>query len=148
MQQCETLQGVVQAQLGAAEAREAALGREQEIMQGALTGQVAGVMDMMKGLRVSLSTKLSESQSVCQALAQELAAQKAKNAAFERCCSCALLSVQLLQNTENSFPQYAGLCQVQTTLLGSTTERSVPTATSRAIKCGSACYLKEVIWLH
>ena len=74
----------VQAQLGAAEAREAALGREQEIMQGALTGQVAGVMDMMKGLRVSLSTKLSESQSVCQALAQELAAQKAKNAAYER----------------------------------------------------------------
>ncbi|KAL3162467.1 hypothetical protein ABBQ32_010130 [Trebouxia sp. C0010 RCD-2024] len=74
----------LQAQLGAAEAREAALGREQEIMQGALTGQVAGVMDMMKGLRVSLSTKLSESQSVCQALAQELAAQKAKNAAFER----------------------------------------------------------------
>ena len=85
------LHGVVQAQLGAAEAREAALGREQEIMQGALTGQVAGVMDMMKGLRVSLSTKLSESQSVCQALAQELAAQKAKNAAFERCCSCVFL---------------------------------------------------------
>lgn len=86
-QRLETAQADIaslQAQLGAAEAREAALGREQEIMQGALTGQVAGVMDMMKGLRVSLSTKLSESQSVCQALAQELAAQKAKTAAFER----------------------------------------------------------------
>ena len=86
---------MVQAQLGAAEAREAALGREQEIMQGALTGQVAGVMDMMKGLRVSLSTKLSESQSVCQALAQELAAQKAKTAAFERCCICELCEILL-----------------------------------------------------
>ena len=75
---------ILQAQLGAAEAREAALGREQEIMQGALTGQVSGVMDMMKGLRVSLSSKLSESQSVCQALAHELAAQKAKTAALER----------------------------------------------------------------
>lgn len=78
------LHPVLQAQLGAAEAREAALAREQEIMQGALTGQVAGVMDMMKGLRVSLSAKLSESQAVCQALARELAASKAKAAAYER----------------------------------------------------------------
>ena len=97
--------GAVQAQLGAAEAREAALGREQEIMQGALTGQVTGVMDMMKGLRVSLSIKLSESQSVCQALAQELAAQKAKNAAFERCWSCVFLWVWLSQ----CWKQMAGL---------------------------------------
>ena len=73
-----------QAQLGAAEAREAALAREQEIMQGALTGQVAGVMDMMKGLRVSLSTKLKQSQELCQALAKELAVQKAKTVAYER----------------------------------------------------------------
>lgn len=115
MQQFQTVHGAVQAQLGAAEAREAALGREQEIMQGALTGQVAGVMDMMKGLRVSLSTKLSESQSVCQALAQELAAQKAKNSAFERCCSGALLSVQLLRNYETP-SQLVGLGRVQSTL--------------------------------
>ena len=84
MQHGRALVLVLQAQLGAAEAREAALAREQEIVQGALTGQVAGVMDMMKGLRVSLSSKLSESQAVCQDLARELAAQKAKTAAYER----------------------------------------------------------------
>ncbi|KAL0029317.1 hypothetical protein WJX79_010004 [Trebouxia sp. C0005] len=74
----------LQAQLGAAEAREAALAREQELMQGALTGQVAGVMDMMRGIRVSLSAKLNDSQAVCKALAQEVAAYKAKIAAYER----------------------------------------------------------------
>jgi len=74
----------VQAQLGAAEAREAALAREQEVMQGALTGQLAGVMAMMRGIRVSLSAKLNESQAVCKALAQEVAAYKAKIAAYER----------------------------------------------------------------
>ncbi|DBB01157.1 TPA: hypothetical protein ACH3X1_001046 [Trebouxia sp. C0004] len=74
----------LQAQLGAAEAREAALAREQELMQGALTGQVAGVMDMMRGIRVSLSARLNDSQAVCKALAQEVAAYKAKVAAYER----------------------------------------------------------------
>ncbi len=74
----------MQAQLGAAEAREAALAREQELMQGALTGQLAGVMDMMRGIRVSLSAKLNESRAVCKALAQEVAAYKAKIAAYER----------------------------------------------------------------
>ncbi len=53
-------------------------------MQGALTGQLAGVMDMMRGIRVSLSAKLNESQAVCKALAQEVAAYKAKIAAYER----------------------------------------------------------------
>lgn len=85
------------------------MGREQEIMQGALTGQVAGVMDMMKGLRVSLSTKLSESQSLCQALAQELAAQKAKNAAFERCCSYLMFG----SFAPATWEQVTGLCWQQ-----------------------------------
>ncbi len=53
-------------------------------MQGALTGQVAGVMDMMRSIRVTLSAKLNDSQTVCTALAQEVAAYKAKIAAFER----------------------------------------------------------------
>ena len=53
-------------------------------MQGALTGQVAGVMDMMRSIRVTLSAKLNDSQEVCKALAQEVAAYKAKIAAFER----------------------------------------------------------------
>jgi len=74
----------VQAQLGAAEAREAALAREQEVMQGAVTGQVSGVMDMMRNIRVTLSVKLTESQEVCKALVQEVTAYKAKIAAFER----------------------------------------------------------------
>lgn len=74
----------MQAQLGAAEAREAALAREQELMQGALTGQVSGVMDMMRSIRVTLSAKLTDSQEVCKALVQEVAAYKAKIAAFER----------------------------------------------------------------
>ncbi len=74
----------VQAQLGAAEAREAALAREQELMQGAVTGQVSGVMDMMRNIRVTLSAKLTESQGICKALSQEVATYKAKIAAFER----------------------------------------------------------------
>lgn len=65
----------LQAQLAAAEAREGALAREQEAVQGALTGQVAGVMHMMRGLRLSLSNKLTDSQTTCQALVQDLAAQ-------------------------------------------------------------------------
>lgn len=65
----------LQAQLGAAEAREGALAREHEAVQGALTGQVAGVMHMMRGLRMSLSSKLTHSQTACQALMQDLAAQ-------------------------------------------------------------------------
>ena len=74
----------MQAQLGAAEAREAALAREQELMQGAVTGQVSGVMDMMRNIRVTLSAKLTESQGICKALSQEVATYKAQIAAFER----------------------------------------------------------------